>query len=230
MLCGPFAGASALSYHSSRSLVAYAELRDHRLPHLELLRLPGRSQRKLLDDAHVARHLVVRDLPLAEVADRVLVERVAAAGDDPGAHLLAVFRIGDAEDLRVLDAGMAQQVLLDLARVDVLAAADQHVLDAADDVRVAVGVDRREVAAVHPAGGVDRLARALVVLPVAAHHRVATRAQLARVADGDDAAVAVDDLDLEVRLDAADRRDAALEGVVEARLERDRRRLGHAVG
>jgi hypothetical protein len=78
---------------------------------------------------------------------------------------------------------MAQQVLLDLARVDVLAAADQHVLDPADDVRVALGIDRRQVAGVHPAGGVDRLARARLVLPVAAHDRVAARAELAGGAD-----------------------------------------------
>ena len=47
---------------------------------------------------------------------------------------------------------MAVEELLDLARIDVLAAADHHVLDAADDVAVALVVHGREVAGVHPAG------------------------------------------------------------------------------
>ena len=59
------------------------------------------------------------------------------------------------------DRRVAVEVLLDLARIDVLAAADDHVLDPPDDVAVAVGVDGREVAGVHPARGVQRLGRPL---------------------------------------------------------------------
>ena len=81
------------------------------------------------------------------------------------------------------DRGMLEQHLLDLARVDVLAAADHHVLDAADDVDVAVRVHHAEVAGVHPAGRVDRLGGRLVVVPVAAHHEVAAGADLTRHAD-----------------------------------------------
>jgi hypothetical protein len=46
---------------------------------------------------------------------------------------------------------MAVEEFLDLARIDVLAAADHHVLDAADDVAIALGVDGGEIAGVHPA-------------------------------------------------------------------------------
>ena len=82
----------------------------------------------------------------------------------------------------------------------------------------------------HPARGVDRLGGALRVLPVAEHHGVAARAQLARLAARHGAAgVRVDDLDLDVRVHAADGADAALEVVVGAGLGRDRRGLGHAV-
>ena len=42
--------------------------------------------------------------------------------------------------------------------------------------------------------------------------------------------VVVDDLDLEMRLDAPDRRDAPLDRIVAGALEADRARLGHAVG
>ena len=83
----------------------------------------------------------------------------------------------------------------------------------------------------HPAVGVDRLARLLLVLPVAEHHRVAAGAELPRLAPRQRVAgERVDDLDLEVRAHPADRADLALEGVVAAGLGGDRRGLGHAVG
>ena len=192
--------------------------------------LPVAVMGKLRHEADEARHLVVRDLALAERPDLFFGGAPAGLQHDPGADFLAEARVGHAEDLHRLHLRVAEQELLDLARIDVLAAADQHVLHAADDVAVALGVDRREVAAVHPAGRVDRLARALGLVPVAAHHQVAARAQLARHADRDDAAALIDDLDLDVRLDAAHGRHAALERVVDARLERHRAGFGHAVG
>src|SRR2546428_5061432 len=50
-----------------------------------------------------------------------------------------------------LDAGVARESLLDLDRMDVLAAADDHVVDAPGDVEVAVGVDVSHVAGEVPA-------------------------------------------------------------------------------
>ena len=78
-----------------------------------------------------------------------------------------------------LTSGSRVEELLDLARVDVLAAADDHVLDPADDTHVAVLVHDRQVAAVHPSGGVNRAGGGLGVRPVPAHDAVAARALLA---------------------------------------------------
>ena len=136
--------------------------------------------------------------------------RLAVAQLHPGADLLAELRVGDAEHLHVDDLRMAVEELLDLARIDVLAAADHHVLDAADDGAIALVVDGREVAGVHPAGAVDRLRGALVVVPVAEHHRIAARAQLARRAGRHHAALGVDHLRLQMRMDAPDGGDAPL--------------------
>src|SRR5256885_9170880 len=125
---------------------------------------------------------------------------------------------------------MAVEEFLDLARIDVLAPADDHVLDPADDVDVAVRIHRREVARVHPPRGVDRLTRRVFVVPVAAHDDVATAAELAgRVARNDRARARIDDLDLDVRVDPADGRYAALERVVGRALRGYRRRFGQAV-
>ena len=172
----------------------------------------------------------MRDLALAVLAHLVLGQALALAQDDPGAQLLAEALVGDADHLHVEHLGVGVEELLDLARVDVLAAADHHVLDAADDVAVALVVDHREVTGVHPAAGVDRFLGLGLVVPVAEHHRVAAGAQLARLAARHDAALVVDDLHLQVRLDAADGGHAAVDGVVGAALEAHRRGLGHAVG
>ena len=108
------------------------------------------------------------------------------------------------------DVRVGVEELLDLARVDVLAAADDHVLDPAGDVDVAVAVHHPEVAGVHPAGPVDRLGGLLRLVPVAEHHRVAAGAQLAGLAAGQrQPGLRVDDLDLDVRVHPADRGHAA---------------------
>ena len=125
---------------------------------------------------------------------------------------------------------MAVEVFLDLARIDVFAAADDHVLDAADDVAVAVGIEGGQIAGVHPAGAVQRLGRALRIIPIAQHHGVAPCAELARLAAWHDPSRLVHDLDLDVGLDAPDGGDPGLQAVVAAGLEADRAGLGHAIG
>src|SRR6202045_896341 len=107
----------------------------------------------------------MRDLPLAKGANLLLGAAPAVAQPNPGAKLFAVARVGHADHLHILDLRVAVEELLDLARIDVLAAADHHVLDPPDDVAVALGVYGREIAGPHPAGRIDRLARLLLVIP-----------------------------------------------------------------
>ena len=71
----------------------------------------------------------------------------------------------------------------------------------------------------------------LVVVPVAQHHAVAARAQLAALADPHHLAGLRDhDLDLHVRVHLADRGDLLGQRRADARLRADRAGLGHAVG
>ncbi len=86
--------------------------------------------------------------------------------------------------------------LLDLARIDVLAAANNHVLDAPDNLHVALGVHFCQVARVQPARRVDGLAGALFIIPITTHHRIAPAAQLAGFAQGHHLAMLINDLDL----------------------------------
>src|SRR6202042_3404189 len=98
--------------------------------------LAGDGHREFVDEFDIARDLVVGDLAVAEVADIVWCQRLAGARADPGAELFAIAIVCDAENLHVLDFGMAIEKFLDLAWIQILAAADHHVLDAADDIAI----------------------------------------------------------------------------------------------
>src|SRR6266542_2505437 len=67
------------------------------------------------------------------------------------------------------DRGMAVQDGLDLLGIDVLAAADDHVLDPVDDPQVAVGVEDADVAGVQPAVA-ERVGGRLWPVQVPLHH------------------------------------------------------------
>ena len=82
--------------------------------------------------------------------------------------------VGHADDGDLRDARVAQHEVLDLGRVRVEPTDDEHVLDAADDAQVAVGVERAEVAGVQPTVGVDRSRGRVRVVEIAAHHGLAS--------------------------------------------------------
>ncbi len=73
------------------------------------------------------------------------------AADDERDHALSQALVRLADDGGLVDAGVAHEPLLDLERMHVLAARDDHVVDAPDEVEVAVGVELPEVAGEVPA-------------------------------------------------------------------------------
>ena len=99
---------------------------------------------------------------------------------------------------------MLVERVLDLARVDAVAAAQDHVLDAVDEVQIAVGVEVADVAGAEPAVG-ERLARRLGVAPVAAHHPGRDQLHLAGLARRHRLPVAVRDAHGDARAGRADR-------------------------
>ena len=79
---------------------------------------------------------------------------------------------------------MGLQQLLDLAGVDVLATADDHVFESALDAEVALGVHRGQIAGVVPALPVNDRGGGVGLVVVTLHDQVPARAQLAHRADG----------------------------------------------
>src|SRR5262249_48103552 len=117
--------------------------------------------------------------------------------------------------------------VLDLDAVDVLAAADEHVLGAVDDVAEALVVDAGEVAGLHPAVD-ERLARGLGLVPVALDHlRPLGPERAALAARQLLGAIAAHDLDVADGRRRAARARAQLV-VLRAHAAEARRGLGHA--
>ena len=108
--------------------------------------------RNLADEDDAPRALEVGQVGAVEA---VAVERLGGeaggAGHDEGHHALAPPVVGLADHRDVPHLGMPRQDLLDLDRMDVLAAADDHVVDAARDEEIAVPVDIAHVAGEVPA-------------------------------------------------------------------------------
>src|SRR4029078_12467222 len=103
------------------------------------------------------------------------------------------------------DAGQLVADAFDLGRVDVVAAADDQVLAAADDGDVAQGVDHADVAGAKPAVGAELGARLLGHAPVAGEDVRAAHLDRADRALGNDGAVAVDDAQADAGQRKADR-------------------------
>jgi hypothetical protein len=82
---------------------------------------------------------------------------------------------------------------------------------------------------VHPACRIDRFARLLIVVPIAEHDEIAARQQFVGDTARHYAAFGIDDLGLDMRHRAPDRRDPAFERVVGRGDETRWTRLGHAV-
>jgi hypothetical protein len=96
------------------------------------------------------------------------------------------------------DRGVAHDHLLDLGRVGVEAADDEHVLLAVGDAQVAVLVEHPDVAGVQPAVGVDGRGGGLGVVEEPGHDVVAPHDDLAGLARRQRRTVVVDDLHLDV--------------------------------
>src|SRR5215472_14343182 len=200
----PYGSQSRRSWSSRGLLQAEVELVDRLLAHQKLLDLAGHGHWETVDEFDVARDLVMGDLSLAESTDFFGGRALAVAQAHPGAEFLAIAQVGNADHLDVLDFRVTVEELLDLARIDVFTAADHHVLDPADDIAITLGIDRREIAGMHPSGCVDRFAGLFLVVPVTEHDQIATRQQFAGRAKRHDPAFRIDDLGLDMRQNPPD--------------------------
>src|ERR1022692_2891465 len=143
--------------------------------------LAGRALGQLGHQPHLTRVLVGGDPLLHERPQLVRGRGRSRLDRDGGADLLAQLVMGDPDDSGLGDRRVLVQDLLDLARVDVVAAANDQLLLAVHDEEVAVLVHPGEVTRAEPAVR-DRLGRRLGLPPVALHHVVPADRDLADLA------------------------------------------------
>src|SRR5205823_12637798 len=134
-----------------------------------------------IDKAVFARSLEAGDVLEAEPVERRFGDFGAGPGHDKGDDLLAPIRVRASNDRGLDQIGVAQQHLLDLARIDVAAAGNDHVLRAVAQGQKAVLVDAAEIAGVQPAAA-QGLGIGLGVLPITLHDAIALRDALADLA------------------------------------------------
>ena len=173
----PLAGPDAADqHHQAGDGEAEGPAEGHESSRLRIL--PVAVIGRLGDELDDARVLVAGHLLLAPRDQLVLGDRGAVLEDHDRLDLLAVALVRDADDGGQRDVGVRHQHLFDLARVHVVAAADDHVLGPVDDVVPAVLVAAAEVAGAEPAV-LDRLLGRVGPAVVALHDVVALDRDLA---------------------------------------------------
>ena len=116
--------------------------------------------------------------------------------DDDRLHRFAPGVVGDADHRRVGDRRMTEERVLDLGRIDVLAAGHDHVLHPVIDEDVALLVHVGGVAGAHPAVA-DRGGGRVGLVPVALHHDMGADQDFPDRASRRLLAVGRDDLELD---------------------------------
>ena len=92
---------------------------------------------------------------------------------------------------------MAEDRILDLCRIDIFTAGDDHVLDPVLDVEIAIFIHHRRVAGVEPAIGVDRLCGFLRIVKIMQHVEAGSCGDFSDRAVRDFLPFFVDDLQLD---------------------------------
>src|SRR5215467_3167674 len=152
------------------------------------------------------------DLSSAELLHLVLSKLLSGSDLHPGHDLLAVLGIRQANDLYVADLRVGIEEFLDLTGIDVLTAANDHVLDTPNNIDIAINIHCRQVAGMHPVGLIDSTSRLLRIIPVAQHNAIASCAELTRLANRDDLTrLRINNFDLNMRMNSANAADTFLE-------------------
>src|SRR5262249_11722643 len=117
------------------------------------------------------------------------------ARDEHGVHGLTPTGVGHREHRRLADGGMLGEQLLDLTRIHVHAARDDHVTDATDAIQISLRVAPREVAGRHIAVAYHRVGRGGVVV-IAREQIWARRVELPGLTVGDLCTVVIEQADI----------------------------------
>src|SRR6218665_3427345 len=109
----------------------------------------------------------------------LLPHRPPLVADDGQADFFAEPRVGNTKGGGLPDGGMPMRAFLDGGRMDVVAATDDQVLLAANDLQFALGIEPSQAAAQAPAAAVEGLLGARLIVEIADHQPSASASVLA---------------------------------------------------
>src|SRR5262245_40776466 len=151
------------SRRGDRRRRSQAQFLDTLFAHNKFLDLAGHGSGKNLDELDITWNFVMGDVVVTEPTYLLDAGVLALTQPHPSHDLLAVLRIGHADHLHIADLRVSVQKLLDLAWVYIFPTTNDHILDTADDVDVALVIHHRQIAAVHPMRYIDSIAGGLFV-------------------------------------------------------------------
>jgi len=143
------------------------------------LDLVGRGAGQLVKDLDEAWHLIVGDTAAAEPDHLRRRESCLGPGLDEGEAHLAEPGIRHTANHHLCNGGMSVKKGLDLRRIGVGPADDEHLLEPTGDGEIAVGIETAEIAGAKPPVRRCRSARRGLVVEIALHDQVAAYLHLA---------------------------------------------------
>jgi len=171
-----------------------------------LLNLAGCGLRKLVDEPPGPRDLVRGQTFSTELRQFLLGDLMPRLDLDKSDGHFAPVAIRNPDDRSSHDGGMGVENVLDLAGIDILAAADDHVLAPALNAAISVLVETPQIAGVKPAFGIDCRSRRFRIVEIVFHDGVSASADFADLSDRHNrAGFRTDDLDFGLRHGPADR-------------------------
>src|SRR6267378_6351039 len=199
------------------------------LAQFELLNLAGSRQRHGVEDEPMARGFVRGEVLAHVIMQFIPVDDHTRRRPNKRRYDFTPFLVRQSNDGDVPDLGMTEQQFLEFARIDVLTAANDHVLQSSLDRAVTPAIHRAEVAGMQPALGVDGSLGGRFVLKITMHDVIAACTYLADLADRNDLSrLLIDDLHLDVRHRRADGIGLVGDGIGGPGHQGDRRALGLA--
>ena len=169
-----------LSFICAELSTAIADSSLEFLPDL-LGNLARRYPRQFIHDMELAGYLIEGQIVLQELLELADIDLCSLmdtveAGTDLTAELIL-----NANDSHLMNPGELVDKLLDLARIDIFAHADNHILDAVDNVDIAIFVGSGHIARMEPATAHD-IMRHIGKIPIAKYHIIAFDDKLAQLA------------------------------------------------
>merc|ERR1712071_447567 len=219
-----------LSYFTfRRSIILAREVGYCDIAHAILLHLAGDCLREIMSKQPVLRNFEISHFERAKLSELVFSYFGVGSEVDPGTNLFTQSIIWNSNDMSFNDSRMSMEDVFNLAGIYILTAANQHVLDATDNLSVTVFIDGSNITSAQPTIFRDGFFRFFFVIPVFQHGRVAAGVQFSRSVDRDDFVVFVDYFDLGVISGITNCRGSNFQAIMGVRRKSNWTRFSHPV-